>query len=708
MAGAETELFMDFSIILIVAALIILLFHRLRLPIVLGYLLAGILIGPYVTFFPTVQNIPTIDALADLAIIVIMFSLGLSFSFSKLRSTGLVATVAGTVVIVSMIVVGYTLGLAMGWRDVDSFFLGSMIAISSTAVITKGIMDRQAKGERSSQIVMGILIVEDLAVVVILTLISGISATGELQVHGLLLTIINVGLFVLLFLAFGFLIAPRLANYAAGTGSRELLLMTAMGLCFGFALLGYLVGFSPAIGAFVAGAVLGELPQRGRIIEQVRPVRDVFAAVFFISIGMLLDPSYLVDYWLPAVVVAAVFIIAKMTLSTGATFLSGTSARTALQVGLMMAVMGEFSYIIAREGSVSGVLSDFLYPTIVVASMLTIVVGTTLTRGQGAIIGSLERRTPVSVKRYLAFITLTINQVRSRAAVSSRISESAREDVKEIVLDVVVILTAILALRFGLAYSSDILSAIGLEEGLLRTFELAMVLVALIFIITALVALTRRVIHLVREAALPIQLPEGRRRSLKATVAYQTMRALLSMVAIVGGTLLVVFIAAPYTPTPVLLLALVSMALVIVFVFERSVASFNERFKLTLREGLRSKGEEEVEPPPPPLPDRDIPVTEILRQGDSICNLVVGPGSSDSGRYLGETALWNRPDVAILAIRRDEGLIIDPSDEERLRNGDVLIYLEGCRPQEAGGSGGEDLEGGGTHPEDEAPPGPTP
>lgn len=708
MAGAETELFEDFSIILVVAALIILLFHRLRLPIILGYLLAGILIGPYVTFFPTVQNIPTIEALADLAIIVIMFSLGLSFSFSRLRSTGLVATVTGSLVIISMVVVGYTLGLALGWSDVDSFFLGSMIAISSTAVITKGIMDRKARSERSSQIATGILIVEDLAVVVILTLIAGISVTGELRLEGLLLTIINIGLFVLLFLAFGFLITPRLARYAADTGSRELLLMTAMGLCFGFALLGYLVGFSTAIGAFVAGAVLGELPQRGRIIEEMRPVRDVFAAVFFISIGMLLDPSYLVDYWLPALIVATVFILAKMTFSTGVTFLFGVSARTAIQVGLMMAVMGEFSFIIAREGSVSGVISEFLYPTIVAASMLTIVVGSLLTRQQGAIIGSLERRVPISVQRYAAFVTLAINHFGARAAVSRRINESTRKDVNDVLLDVGLILAAALGLRLGLAYSSEILSAVGLEEGLLQTFELAVVLVALVFILAAFVALMRRMFHLIKEAALPIQLPDGKRRSLKQTVAYQALRALVAMVAIVAGTFLVAFIVAPYASTPVLLLALVVGALVIAIVFERTVSSFNERFRLTFKEGLRVKEDDGARPPEPTPTAKDLPVGEILRQGDRICNLLVEPRSSLSGEYLGEVPLRSRSDVAILAIRRDEGLIIDPSDEEKLHDGDTLIYLEGCWIQASSGVDDEEPADMDAVRGEDAPPGPTP
>ena len=684
MAGGEAELFVDFSIIIVVAALIILLFHRLRQPIVLGYLLAGILIGPYVTFFPTVQNIDVIDALAELAIIIIMFSLGLSFSFSKLRSIGLVAIVTGTIVIVSMVLIGYNLGLAFGWSDVDSFFLGSMIAISSTVVITKGILERNARSERSSQIVTGILIVEDLAVVVILTLITGISTTGELRLEGLLITVINIGLFVVLFLAFGLLIAPRFANYAAGTGSRELLLMTALGLCFGFALLGFLVGFSAAIGAFVAGAVLGELPQRRAIVREVRPVRDMFAAVFFISIGMLFDPQFLLDYWLPILVIAAVFIVAKMTLSTTVAFLFGISARSAIQVGLMVVVLGEFSFIIAREGLNSGVISDFLYPTIVVVSILTIVIGTQLTKHQASVIGFVEHRSPDSFKRYAAFITLTINQLRSRATVSDRFSETVGQRVRDILLEAVLVLCAALGLRLSLAYTGEILEALGLDPDYNRLFQTLLIVVASVFIITALVALVRQAFRLIEEAALPIHSPGSKERALKDTISYQVLRALVVMAVIVGGFLLFTFIGAPSAYTPVYLLALVIVVVVLAYVFKRSVSSFNERFKTTISDGLRVKVEE-VPREGPAAPARDLAVPQLLAEGDKLCNVAVEATSEDRGKPLRETALWNREDVSVLAIRRDYELFIDPDEDEVLREKDVIIILEGCAVRPSNG-----------------------
>jgi CPA2 family monovalent cation:H+ antiporter-2 len=690
MAGEATELFIDFSIIIVVAALVILLFHRLRQPIVLGYLLVGILIGPYITFFPTVQSIEVIDALAELAIIFIMFSLGLSFSFSRLRSIGMVAIATGTIVIISMVLIGYSLGLAFGWSDVDAFFLGSMIAISSTAVITKGILERKARGERSSQIVTGILIVEDLAVVVILTLITGISTTGELRLEGLLMTIINIGLFVLLFLAFGILIAPRFARYSASTGSRELVLMTALGLCFGFALLGFSLGFSAAIGAFVAGAVLGELPQQRRISEEVRPVRDVFAAVFFISIGMLFDPQYLVDFWLPVLIVAVVFTVAKLVLSTSVTFMFGVSAKSAMKVGLTMVVLGEFSYIIAREGEITGVTSDFLYPTVVAASIITIVVGTQLTKHQEGVIRSVEHRSPDSVKRYAAFITLAINQLRARATVSDRISDTARERVRDILMDAVVALITALGLRIGLAYTDQILDAFGLGPEYADAFQTVLVVLTSVFIFTALASVVRHAFRLIEEASVPIHTASGRRRALRETLSYQVLRALVVMAVIAGGFLMFTFIGAPFASTPIYLMTLVLVVIVVAFVFKRSVSQFNERFKATFSEGLRVKeagGHGVVAPPAP----KDLAIPEILSEGDKLCNVTVIVGSEERGKTLAETKIWAKEDVVVLAIRRDEELFIDPNPAEVLKENDVIVMLEGCKVRVPPRADGEPL-----------------
>jgi CPA2 family monovalent cation:H+ antiporter-2 len=675
MAIGEEDLLSDFSILLIAAAIIVLLFHRLRLPTVLGYILAGILIGPYVPYLPTIQNLDVIDAIAELAIIVIMFTLGLTFSLSKLRKTGLVASVNGTLVIVSMVGIGFATGLAFGWSEVNSFFLGSMIAISSTAVITKGILDRKAQKERSSQIVTGMLIVEDLAVVVILTMITGISATGELKMQGLLMTIIDIALFVMLFIAFGSLVAPRLAEYAHRTGSRELVLMTALGLCFGFSLLALFLGFSPAIGAFVAGAVLGEFPKREGLLDEIRPIKDMFSAMFFVSIGMLFDPRAVLDYWLPITVVTIVFLLAKPTLSALGTFLFGNSARTALKVGLTMMVLGEFSFIIARQGTIEGVTGDFLFPTIVTVSLVTIVVGSLVNARQEAAIGSIARVTPASLKRYTAFITLTITELRSPTGGRGRISERTRETVREIMLEGLVIVATTILLRLGLTYSGQILDALDLRAELEGTFELVLLVAALVVSLTAFYALMRRVFMLVRAASTPLISGDGKRRALKETIAYQSLRALVTLVALVGGTMVVFIVVIPHAPWGLFVLSLVMVALVIVYVLNRSVESFNERFKRVFR-GDPIASDEDVTGPAVPSPERDLPVSELLSDADDLCTIDVEPGSPISGTTLGTGDDIGRKCTKVIAIKREGQFLIDPDEDEVVRPEDVLIVLE--------------------------------
>ncbi len=688
MAIAEESLLADFSILLIVAAIIVLLFHRLHQPRVLGYILAGILIGPAIPYLPTIQNLDVIDAIAELAIIIIMFTLGLTFSLSKLRKTGLVASVNGPLVIVSMVIIGYATGLAFGWSDVDAFFLGCMIAISSTVVITKGLLDRKAHKERSGQIVTGMLIVEDLAVVVILTLIVGISATGKLQVQGLLLTIVDIALFVTLFITFGSLVAPRLAAYAHRTGSRELVLMTALGLCFGFSLLALVLGFSPAIGAFVAGAVLGELPERQGLKDEVRPIKDMFTAMFFVSIGMLFDPWAVLDYWLPIAVVTTVFLLAKPTVSALGTFLFGNSAKTALQVGISMMVLGEFSYIIARQGMVSGVTSDFLYPTIVTASIITIVVGSLVGSRQDATIAWIARKAPPSVKRYTAFITLTINEMRSRASASRRISEEVREHVREILLEAFVIVATIILLRLGWVYSGPILDGMGLRRELESAFEMALLVTALVVSLTAFYALMRRVFAFIQVASTPIFSGEGVIRPLKETVAYQALRALVAVLALIGGVVLITLVALPYSSSSLYLLALVIVALVIAYIFNRTVESFNDRFKQAFRQGFGTPSDP-GRPSMGPTPQRDLPVSDLLKVGDSLCMVTVNQGSTYTDSALMDTDIWDRPGTKVIAIRRDDQFMMAPDGDMVVKSSDVLILLEGCDkggPSEGNGS----------------------
>ncbi len=411
MAGAEAALLVDIPVTIAAVALVLVLFRRTRQPMVIGYIIAGALIGPYVPRMLAIGEVRLIDVTTELAIVVIMFSVGLTFNLGRLRSTGLVSSFTGVFAIAGMIVIGLATGLAFGWSRMDSLFLGAMVAMSSTAVVTKGILERRAQGERGSQIVAGILVIEDLVAVFLLTTMTGIAVTGELRLLGLAITLANIAVFVGLFIACAYLVAPRLAAHASSSGSREVYLLTALGLCFGFALLAHLVGFSMAIGAFVAGAVLGGCPDRARFEKEVWPVKDAFSAIFFVSIGMLVDPSVVVEHWLPITVIAVAFVAAKPALAYLGGRIFGVDRRTALRVGLAMVAMGEFSYIIARQGHATGVTSDFLYPVIVVASVLTILIGAYINMHHEAVVSFIASRAPRPTKGIAAVASLLLHKL---------------------------------------------------------------------------------------------------------------------------------------------------------------------------------------------------------------------------------------------------------------------------------------------------------
>jgi CPA2 family monovalent cation:H+ antiporter-2 len=411
MASAEAALLVEIPITMAAVALVLLLFRRVRQPMVIGYIIAGALIGPIVPTGLALGGVPLVDLLTDMAIVVVMFCVGLTFNLSRLRGTGLASAFTGVLAIAGMMVTGLAVGLALGWSQVDSLFLGAMVAMSSTAVVTSGILERRAEGERSSRIVAGILVIEDLVAVFLLTTMAGFSVTGEVELIGLVATIANIAILVLLLLALAYLVAPRLAAYAASSGSREVYLLTALGLCFTFALLANVVGFSMAIGAFVAGAVLGGCPDRARFEREVRPVKEVALAIFFASIGMLFAPGVALGYWLPIAAIAGLFLCAKPALTFIGARTFGVEGRTALKAGLTMMAMGEFSYIIARQGCEAGVISGFLYPVIVVASVLTILVGTYVNMHQEAVMSSIARRAPRPTKAAAAVASLLLHKL---------------------------------------------------------------------------------------------------------------------------------------------------------------------------------------------------------------------------------------------------------------------------------------------------------
>jgi CPA2 family monovalent cation:H+ antiporter-2 len=361
----------DLATVMLVAGLTTVLFQRLRQPVVLGYIIAGVLIGPHTLPVIFIHDEETIRTLSELGMILLLFALGLEFSLKKLRAVGGAALVAAFAEIVLMVWIGYEIGRFFGWSAMDSLFLGAMLSISSTTIIMKALEDLGLKRERFAQLMFGILIVEDLLAIVLMALLTGIAGTGGVEAGQALAAVGRLGLFMAVSLVVGLLLVPRVVDYIARVSRNDVLLVAVLGICFGFCLLVTEMGYSVALGAFMIGAIVAESESVGRIERIVMPVRDMFSAIFFVAIGMLIDPDLLLKYAWPITVVTIAVVLGKVITCSFGSFVAGNDGRTSLRVGMGLAQIGEFSFVIASLGLTLKVTSDFLYPVAVAVSAIT-------------------------------------------------------------------------------------------------------------------------------------------------------------------------------------------------------------------------------------------------------------------------------------------------------------------------------------------------
>ena len=349
--GSSEGLVRDFATIMAVAGGALLLFRQFKLPPVLGYLVAGVIIGPYTLPNPPVENVETIGLLADLGLVLLLFGIGLEMGWQRIRGIGPTVVFIALLEFVIMLALGYQVARWLGWGSLEGIFLGVSISISSSAILMKMLRDTGNLQETRGRLIVGILVVEDFIAVVMLTVLAGVASSGAASPSEVGLLVGKLAIFGLGALGFGALFAPRLVNFISRFKSDETLLITGLALCFVLALAGQQLGLSAAAGAFFIGAVLGDSPQSEEMGRVMSPVRDMFAAIFFVSIGMLLDVSQFQEYWVPSLVVSGVFIVGKVLADTAGTLLAGYRGRTALKVGLGMPQTGEFSLAIAKVGT---------------------------------------------------------------------------------------------------------------------------------------------------------------------------------------------------------------------------------------------------------------------------------------------------------------------------------------------------------------------
>ncbi len=361
----------DLAMILLVAGITTILFKKLNQPLVLGYIVAGFITGPHFSFFPTVTDFGNIHTWSEIGIIFLMFSLGLEFSFNKLKQVGSTAFIATIVEIAGLLSLGYGTGMLMGWSHMNSLFLGGMLSMSSTTIIIKAFEDLKLKGKRFTEMVFGILIVEDIAGIIMMVLLSTMAASAGISGTELLTSVMRLLFFLVLWFVLGIYLVPTFYKRSLNLMNNETMLVTSIGLCLGMVVLATHLGFSAALGAFIMGSLIAEAPNSEKIEHLFTPVKDIFGAVFFVSVGMLVDPALLLEYWLPIVILIFVTITGKLIFSAGGVLLSGQSLQTSILCGFSLAQIGEFSFIIASLGMSLGVISEFIYPIIVAVSVMT-------------------------------------------------------------------------------------------------------------------------------------------------------------------------------------------------------------------------------------------------------------------------------------------------------------------------------------------------
>ncbi|MBQ7895548.1 MAG: cation:proton antiporter [Oscillospiraceae bacterium] len=391
----------DLAIMLLTAGVVAVIFRRFKQPLVLGYILAGFLVGPYMPYFFTVVDSVSIETWSEIGIIILMFSLGLEFSLHKLASVGTTAIITAVTEVFGMLVLGYLVGQAMGWGTMNSIFLGGMLSMSSTTIIIKAFDELGVQKENFAQLVFGTLVVEDIAGIFMMIILSTVSVSQNISGGDLVLQLGMLVLYLALWLILGIYILPSLLRKASTFMNDETLLLVSLGICFGMVLLAEHLGFSSALGAFLAGSLLAGTIHAERVEHLTRGIKDLFGSVFFLSVGMLIDPAILVKYALPIVIISIVTIVGKLTISTLGVLLSGRPLNTAVKCGSSLAQIGEFAFIIASLGMSLGVLADFVYPIIVAVSVITTLTTPACIKASDKIYGLITKILPEKLVKKL-------------------------------------------------------------------------------------------------------------------------------------------------------------------------------------------------------------------------------------------------------------------------------------------------------------------
>ena len=569
----------DLAMVMLVAGATTILFQRLRQPVLLGYILAGVLIGPH-TPGMLVADPQAIDDISNLGVVMLMFTLGLEFSVRKLREVGISVLAVAVAEVGLMMWIGVGLGGLFGWKGMDALFLGAIIALSSTMVATRTLSESGQRNKPFAKLVVGLLVAEDMLTIVMLTLLTAVAIGGSVKAETAFTLIGHLGLFVVVGMILGLLLLPRLVDYVAGFGRNETLLVSVLGICFGASLLAVWMGFSVALGAFLAGAVVAESHSVNRVMRLIEPLRDMFAALFFVAIGLKIDPAMLVQYAAPAVLIALVVIVGKTLACSLGIFIVGHDARTSLRSGLGMAQIGEFSFVIATLGLSLHVVSDFIYPIAVAVSVLCMAASPYLARSADRLANGLRCATPRSARllatSYSGWLE-NLKPVNENAVIAAIF----RRLLWHIAVNVLLVVALFIVGAYVNAHNWDWFSQFGIGRNLRHTVIWA---VALFLSLPMLIAVYRKA------EALGMVLAELGIRE-RFTGSYtQTIRGVLARIiplaTLLALALLVSALGSAILPPRGVAISLVLVGLVLAIVLWRGMVKMHARLQAALKETL--------------------------------------------------------------------------------------------------------------------------
>lgn len=649
----------DLAVVMLVAGLVTLLFRWLRQPVVLGYLLAGFIIGPNTPPFPMIQDEGTIQILADVGVVFLMFSLGLDFSFKKLKAVGIPAFVTAAIEIMAMIGVGYLLGAFFGWTPMESIFLGIMLALTSTTIVVKSLRDANALKEKHGVLISGVSIFDDIFVIFVMILLPGFAVSGQIPAGEVALTLLRLFVFLVAAVVVGLIVVPRFLRFIGRLGSDEMLLIVVLALCFGVSLLTVKIGYSAALGAFLVGAMMAESRELGRILRLTEPLRDMFSAVFFVAIGMLINPAFVWEYGVPVLVITGVYVVAKVTACAGGALMAGYDGHTALRVGTGMAQVGEFAFILATLGVSLGAIGEHLYPVIVAVATLNALIRPYLTGNADRVADALSRRLPAPA---LSWAHLYSGWV-GRLALGRRRSPAmrlVRSLAWQLLLNVVLIAAAFISAAVLSRWMAPQLAWLPEWSGGARTLGWLGAALLTLPVFVATVRKMQAMGMMLSEVALAGASANARSLALRTFLANTLF--VVQLLALGLFTLLMSLALLP--PLYVSLALLVVLALLAVF-RGPALNAWYSRAKFAVVETWSQ---------PPPEPEEPHPMPALLREA-KLETVTLTAMCACFGKLIRELQLRTDTGASIVAIERDGRTIVNPGPDEELKADDKLLLL---------------------------------